>query len=319
MKLFIYEHLTSGALAQQSLPESLVHEGELMLQAIVQDLSRLGQCELRLMRDKRLPALSYTSITVDEIETEQDHASVWSQRLNDQDAFFIIAPETDQILLNLQQQVIDHGKTHFGCSQAATATCSDKALSYQALKQASIATPETWTVADWLTQSHAESAWVLKPIDGAGSENTYLCANTEQARELLSNLEEIQAQLIIQPFISGKPLSLNLFINQQQLRVLSLNEQYLQQNQQQLMMTHTAAINFNDNFSKSHAEQWAKQITQALPGLNGFIGIDFILSKHGPVLIEINPRLTLSYIHLKQQLSDNPCQLLLPSFDTLSV
>jgi predicted ATP-grasp superfamily ATP-dependent carboligase len=100
--------------------------------------------------------------------------------------------------------------------------------------------------------------------------------------------------------------------------LLSLNEQYLQQNQQQLMMTHTVAIDFSDTFSKTDAEQWAKQITQAIPGLNGFVGIDFILSEYGPVLIEINPRLTLSYIHLKQQLRDNPCQLLLPSFDTLS-
>lgn len=318
MKLFIYEHLSSGALAEQSLPESLVHEGELMLQAIVQDLAQLGQCELRLMRDKRLPKLPLTSITVDEIDTAENYALVWSQRLNDQDAFFIIAPETDQILLTIQQQVIDHNKAHFGCSQAATVTCSDKALSYHALKQANIATAETWTAADWLNQSHAESVWVLKPIDGAGSENTYLCADTQQARELLSNLEQQQAQLVVQSFIAGRALSLNLFIANEQPVLLSLNEQYLQQNEQQLRMTHTAAIDFSANFSRSQAEQWAKQITQAIPGLNGFIGIDFILSAHGPVLIEINPRLTLSYIHLKQQLSDNPCQLLLPSFDTLS-
>jgi len=44
-------------------------------------------------------------------------------------------------------------------------------------------------------------------------------------------------------------------------------------------------------------------VAATLPGLRGFVGIDLVWhAQRGPVLIEINPRLTCSYVGLSQRL-----------------
>ena len=48
----------------------------------------------------------------------------------------------------------------------------------------------------------------------------------------------------------------------------------------------------------------------ACPGLDGFIGIDVILTEEGPVVVEINPRVTTAYAGLRQALGLNPATLL---------
>jgi len=49
--------------------------------------------------------------------------------------------------------------------------------------------------------------------------------------------------------------------------------------------------------------QLAMQVHQALPGLRGFVGIDLVWhALRGPVVIEVNPRLTCAYVGLSQAL-----------------
>ena len=52
MKLFVYEHITSGALAEQKLPPTLAKEGNQMLMAVLQDSHATQQCTLTTLRDK---------------------------------------------------------------------------------------------------------------------------------------------------------------------------------------------------------------------------------------------------------------------------
>ena len=56
-------------------------------------------------------------------------------------------------------------------------------------------------------------------------------------------------------------------------------------------------------------------IALALTGLWGYIGVDLILAEDGPQVLEINPRLTLSYVGLRRALSLNPASLVLDLLD----
>ena len=60
----------------------------------------------------------------------------------------------------------------------------------------------------------------------------------------------------------------------------------------------------------SQAAKITSNVHQAISGLWGFIGIDLILHKDELFVIDINPRLTTSYIGLRQSLNHNPAQLL---------
>jgi tyramine---L-glutamate ligase len=55
----------------------------------------------------------------------------------------------------------------------------------------------------------------------------------------------------------------------------------------------------------------ARAIAAAVPDLWGLVGVDFIASEQGPLLLEINPRLTTSYAGLKSSLGENPAALVL--------
>jgi len=57
MKLFVYEYITSGVLADQSLPKSLAHEGDEMLSAIIRDCNELPYFSISIVRDTRLAEL----------------------------------------------------------------------------------------------------------------------------------------------------------------------------------------------------------------------------------------------------------------------
>jgi predicted ATP-grasp superfamily ATP-dependent carboligase len=38
---------------------------------------------------------------------------------------------------------------------------------------------------------------------------------------------------------------------------------------------------------------------RAIPGLAGYVGVDLILTPGGPLVVELNPRLTTSYLGLR--------------------
>jgi len=59
----------------------------------------------------------------------------------------------------------------------------------------------------------------------------------------------------------------------------------------------------------------AKRAIAAIPGLWGYVGIDVVLTQRGPVVLEVNPRLTTSYAGLRAALDINPARLVLDLLD----
>ncbi len=62
---------------------------------------------------------------------------------------------------------------------------------------------------------------------------------------------------------------------------------------------------------RERLEPIAARIAAALPGLWGYAGIDLIESPEGLVALEVNPRLTTSYVGLGRSLGLNPAALVL--------
>jgi predicted ATP-grasp superfamily ATP-dependent carboligase len=57
----------------------------------------------------------------------------------------------------------------------------------------------------------------------------------------------------------------------------------------------------------------ANKIGNAIPGLRAYVGIDLILTSAGPLVLEINPRLTMSYVGLSGMLKKNLAEIILLS------
>lgn len=309
MKLFIYEHLTSGAFCKQEFSAGLSHEGDDMLQTLVQDLLALGY-QVEILRDQRLPPLGFNDserLQTHWIDTEAAYQSQWQQALKKNDFFLVIAPETDGVLAQLQQEVINSDHYFLGCSHEAIQLCSDKYQTAQQLQDHGIASPITWTTAQWLAHDVPENQqWIVKPIDGAGSEETYLFTD-EQTREFLTQLDNAaHARFIIQPYIQGETLSLSLFISDT-IECLSINKQIMHVEDNNLMLSH-CEVSVGTPMNKQQANKLAQQIYKAIPGLWGFVGIDLIYTPEKIWVVDINPRLTSSYAEQAMREQNNPAR-----------
>ena len=67
-----------------------------------------------------------------------------------------------------------------------------------------------------------------------------------------------------------------------------------------------AAIDVHDGARAPALRALAREVVNAMPGLRGFVGIDLIWNEErGPVLIEVNPRVTLAWVGLSRKLGRN--------------
>lgn len=305
MTIFIYEHLTSGALADTVFSEGLLREGDLMLQAICRDLLVLGHT-LCVMRDARLPAIeAQPGLRQIRITTESDYAAAWLQCQRDYQQFIVIAPETGKVLEQLVRQLEQNNKTHLGATADAIAQCSDKHYCAQLLQQAGLPTPDSWLASDWSgLAADANKKWVCKPVDGAGCEDTFVMTTVALDEFCARQSPEQLQRRLVQPYIEGPALSINLFIDDE-IELLSVNRQHLSQSGSQLHLDYCQP-GCDDLLEKQQALKLARQIHATIPGLWGFIGVDLVLSDKALWIIDINPRLTLSYAEPAIRLNTNP-------------
>ena len=313
MKLFIYEHITSGALSGNSLPVSLANEGHAMLMAVLHDCAYLNGMLINTMRDQRLKAIEFIDDHPQHnchfISTQTQYAQCWQHCLDIADAVLIIAPETDNLLVGLQQQALAANKLIIGCQPNAIKLATDKNKCNEHLIKHSIAVVETTLAYHWLTTPFTSPpGYILKPTDGAGCINTYYFNNSDELQRHLSSQELATLhRLIVQPYVEGISASLSLLASNDDIEVLAINRQNIAQFQQQLKVT---SCTINDlsaiPLSIEKASKLAQQIHKAIPGLWGHIGIDLIVTDSSAFVTDINPRLTSSYIGLSSSLNINP-------------
>jgi len=315
MKVFVFEYITSGALCEEQLPASLAREGENMLRAIVNDLAQLPGIELRLLRDHRLDDFNSLNLDADyhcqPIHSTNEFEHYYTATLDTADAVFIIAPETGGILNKLQQSVLVSDTLLLGCQPSASEICGDKIQCYQALCQHNIATVKTILASDWqATPFISDTGYILKPRDGAGCVDTLFFADHHVLAKGIAQSSSLN-NFIIQPYISGLNLSLNLLYSDDDVLLLSINQQHIQHDNGQFHLS-ACTVNGADaaQLSRSTALALAQQLKPAITGLWGFVGVDIIVANDTLFVIDINPRLTSAYIGLHRSLSINPCALL---------
>ena len=111
----------------------------------------------------------------------------------------------------------------------------------------------------------------------------------------------------------GVPASLSMICYQGKAQLLACNKQIFSFNPDSLI----AKGKLKELIVNGMLEQWslfnaiAKDIARADTGLWGYIGVDLIIAKTGAIVVEINPRLTTSYVGLRRSLSLNPAELIL--------
>lgn len=114
---------------------------------------------------------------------------------------------------------------------------------------------------------------------------------------------------VAQPFVAGTAASLSLIARNGESTLLSTNRQRIAAMDDELVLL-GCVVNGLEG-SPEIFEALAREIAAALPGLWGYAGVDLVDTPAGPQVLEVNPRLTTSYVGLRESLRINPAALVL--------
>ena len=198
-----------------------------------------------------------------------------------------------------------------GCDAAAIALATGKRATLLRLAEAGLTTPLAFEHAAEITR------WVVKPDDGAGAAGTQVHASLDAALADWSARSHAGSPMAIEPWVEGPALSLSLLCRQGGCELLSINRQQVQVSDSgrvAYLGVELGAVPIERERTRRRPSGpnanalrvFADRAVRAIPGLGGFVGIDFVWhAQRGPVAIEVNPRVTCAYAGLSQRLGRN--------------
>lgn len=309
MRVLVCEFVTGGGFAGAALPAGLCREGDMMLQALVKDLAEISDLAITYARDRRLsaPGLPGAALWIGE---SADPWLLWRDALADADALWPIAPETNGILERLSRLAAASGRTLLGCRPDAVQLTASKRRTAEHLARHGVAVPPTLPLLEAVTHGlpPAGPGWVVKPDDGAGAEETLLFHDPAMLRRWTEGAAEAD-KLVVQPYLPGPATSLSLLCRDGAARVLSCNLQDVRLDGGRFRYR-GGTVGGAEGRRASYGPI-ADAVAAAIPGLWGHVGVDLVDTPDGPVVLEINPRLTTSYAGLGAALGSNPAALVL--------
>jgi predicted ATP-grasp superfamily ATP-dependent carboligase len=318
LKIFVCEFITGGGLSAEPLTLSLVNEGKLMRDALLSDLVALDHYEIVTTHDSRMGAsdLVRNSIAI----TEHDFNAVFRQILETVDLVWLIAPESDGILMTLSEWCYEAKVKFLGCGYDATLIGTSKSLCAEALIEANIHTLSTIAGDEWVQDevfrlaktigASAQTRWVAKPEDGAGCDGIQVF-DDKLALTAWLKAEDRYLNYLVQPYQTGLHASFSMLCRQGKAWLLSCNQQHIALNAHTF---HLSGITVNGMVQYwTRLETLARKIAKMLPDAAGYLGVDVIIDTAVDKIyvIEINPRLTTSYVGLGQATGKNVGELII--------
>jgi tyramine---L-glutamate ligase len=317
MRIFVYEY-TCGGPAKDVTHGSLRSEGWAMLSALLADFERVPGVETVTV----LPVgVAHTGKT--KIENVYDDEKTSFCRLAHQANYtLVIAPEFRDILATRCRWVLRAGGRLLGPDLSAILLTSDKLNLARHLLREGIQTPATTTYGGSGSVPFAHFPVVCKPRYGAGSQATFLAKNGPelQTYERQAAAEEWFGPCIIQPFVPGRPVSVAFLTGGPEAIALMPTEQILSEDGRfhylggRMPLAHPLA---------ERALRLARQALHTIAGLRGYVGVDLVLGDAADgsedYVIEINPRLTTSYVGFRALAESNLAEAMLQAGQGLEV
>lgn len=230
----------------------------------------------------------------------------------------VIAPEIDGQLAQWCERVRKLGGKLLACSPATIELCSDKQSTAERLQAHGVPVAPGMRLPGEMAEFSFPA--VLKPVDGAGSCDVHWVESPTDVHRLIQHSEQMWR---LERYLPGIAASVSLLCGPQQIVALPPARQVLQ--------AERSAISDADRFRycggeiplptslSRRATQLAAAAIDALDAPLGWLGVDLVL---GPAedgsqdaVVEINPRLTTSYVGLRAVCLDNLARALIDIAD----
>jgi predicted ATP-grasp superfamily ATP-dependent carboligase len=293
LTVLIHEWVTGGGLAGSPVPESWAAEGAAMRRVIARDFASIPSPSTRVIvtLDRRLPDDTgpWDVVRIGEGEEREIVRSLASQA----DFTLVIAPETDGILQDWAAE-LERGRIRsLGSNPAAIGITGDKFRFAERLVEKGIATPPTRRLGSApRLPINAKYPAVLKPIDGAGGLETFFVESADSVPKVGPRL----AGWLLQAYIPGVAMSASYLVDE------AGGPHLIGIGTQNLVIREGRFVYIGGEVPSLREvdEGPLRSAIRAIPGLRGFVGVDFVSDRDTgtTTVIEINPRPTTSCVGL---------------------
>ncbi len=287
----------------------------------------LGEFPLLRRHEPNCNSLSAEKTTLDRLtvhyaSTPDKEFQLFKELCAKADAVLLIAPELDEVLLKRRTLIETFKTTFLGSNLQAVTLFSDKLQTFHWLLEHRLPTVPTFLLErDPAPTGFSHVPAVIKRRDGAGAVDTRLIQSEAEWDECVRQLRDAQRLhlFVWQPFVEGLSLSCTALLDNQGrlLEIFPVGEQQ---------------VSVFDEFRyhgglipapvpepiKSIVEQTVRHFCESAQGLHGLVGLDFLIpletvdtSTPFPLIVDVNPRLTTSYVGYRQLTEQNILEHLL--------
>jgi predicted ATP-grasp superfamily ATP-dependent carboligase len=308
VRIFLFEYLTAGGLlACESADgvDSLAAEGAAMVVALATDFARIRDVQVVALRDVRARLPMPSAVKVRDVATVADWEAAFAEEAARADWTVVIAPEIDNALHSCIERVTNVGGRLLGPSGEIVRLTGDKQATAEHLLRAGVPVPAGCLLAD-IARERLSPPLVIKPRDGAGSQGVRMLTTADLNGPATNKIAGDLWRWRIEEFRPGLPASVAVLCGPGGPVPLVPCSQLLSKDGQFRYMGGSLPL---DQDMARRAAQLALRTVAALPQPLGNLGIDMVLAERSDggddVVIEINPRLTTSYVGLRAATGDN--------------
>lgn len=309
MQVFLYEHVTATGTG----PESLQREGEAMVRALAADFATLPKMRVLVARHPTLeplhlgPRVTCIDANTQDAKSVEDFTKAFFELRLRPDFALAIAPESDQVLMNIAMPLEVIAKSCLHPFAGSIALASDKLYFAKRLSLVEAPTPRVWKAseasrdlpADWNFPS------VIKPIDGVGS----LGVRKIESRAEFDS-DPLDENELVQEFVQGTAVSVAAICNARTIETLEPCLQKLGGESGFEYLGGSTPLPRPLAFRARRLAELAViclQFQSKAP--RGYVGVDMVLGDapdgSQDYVIEVNPRVTTSYVGLRRYYRGN--------------
>jgi predicted ATP-grasp superfamily ATP-dependent carboligase len=330
MRIFVYEYTCCAGISTMLSTAALHTEGWAMLSAVTEDFSRIPGIEITTLLAYNEEDGCPTDPVVAGAEvfgspgrtragvykdSSPCHAKCVCHRIplgaepasfrelaRTADYTLVIAPEFDDLLLTRCRWVKEVNGRLLGPSLTAVALTADKMALSQHWRDHGVPTPQCFPFRMGNANAQLEFPIVCKPRFGAGSAATFRVETADQFHACMieARREGWTGEMMLQRYQPGQPASVALLCGPRGQVPLAPATQHLSADGR--FHYRGGRLPLAPPLAK-RATRLAQHAVRNVSGLMGFVGVDLVLGDaldgSQDCAVEINPRLTTSYVGLR--------------------
>lgn len=300
MKLLVFEY------SSVCLDDNLVFEGFHMLRGLLNDLEHVSFFDTYFLIDEKLDVFSYENCKSICLDCELFE---WLDTyINQFDYCLFVAPEDNLIQYRLTSLLEEKNIKILCPDSRASFVCSSKYLTYNNIPDDILKINTLKMKRDSVDLNKIEEDFkynfIIKPDDRTSSDLIYHITNKDEFESVLNVYSDNNINtILIQEYLSGESVSVSVVCYEDDVNCISVNSQMIKSENN--CLEYIGCTSPIEHDYKTELYDISKRIIKEVPGLKGFVGIDYIIHDKKIYFVEINSRITTPFIILQEKCNEN--------------